>query len=588
MKLLLGDCIEIMKTLPENSVDSVVTDPPYFLINNGGNGFMSKEWDGVINLWRYVWLNKRFVNNVVALLKSTVVDINMDGEPTVQENVNTLESNEYPKEHAPYVTQVLPFFGVQKKDSVLLIALTRQGLLDSLGESSQGHIKYLEESLNGENENALYVVPILLPETERQHSVIKNVTTLLKAKECPAKTIIFTKTEAVKIRRAIVEMAGGTYGNEYTDVTSGLADIVGNTVEEKKYSATILFPIITEELTKQITLLLFAYLVTHELDKTPENLIYNFFKITFLEVLRVLKPGGHLLSFGGSRTYHRMACAIEDAGFEIRDMVEYMYGSGFPKSLNIGKAVDKLQGNKREILGSNGTRPIQTSGRINAEASANGKFEREDNIVTKGTSKWEGFGTALKPAHEPICMARKPLSEPTVASNVLKWGTGGINVDGCRVGTERPSTNPDPDKFRKFKEQDGCLRSPSCIPDLDINKGRFPANLIHDGSDEVVDMFPNDAARFFYCSKSSKADRGENNGHPCVKPTTLMRYLCKLVTPPNGIILDPFMGSGSTGKASKLEGFDFIGIEMNADYMKIAEARIAAVKVSKLLFPDTI
>ena len=258
------------------------------------------------------------------------------------------------------------------------------------------------------------------------------------------------------------------------------------------------------------------------------------------EVFKTLKPGAHLLSFFGSRTYHRGAIPIEDAGFEIRDQLMWLYGSGFPKSHNIGKAVDKLQGN----------------------------------------SEYEGWGTALKPAHEPIVMARKPF-KGTVANNVLEHGTGGINIDGCRVGDEQ---------------------------------GRFPANVMHDGSEVVGDIFPEtnpskktykglfvdfnvrgdknhkentnslrgyednggSASRYFYCAKTSKKDRDEQNTHPTVKPTELMRYLCRLVTPKGGVIVDPFMGSGSTGKAALAEGFGFVGIEMSQEYFDIACARIEA------------
>lgn len=370
------------------------------------------------------------------------------------------------------------------------------------------------------------------------------------------------------------------------------------------------------------------------------------------EVLRVLKPGGFLLSFGGSRTYHRMACAIEDSGFEIRDMVEWVYGSGFPKSLNIGKAIDKIQGNKREIIGE------QTSGKI---LRANGQNERpyQEGVdrftmdITKGNSKFEGWGTALKPAHEPICMARKPLSEKTVAENVLKYGTGGINIDGSRIptdnnlnggaysGGERPTQFLNGGLYRKEPE---TFSPPS---------GRFPANLIHDGSPEVVAMFPSNAgaaapvasgqkgwggeiygkfaqggddgatfyadkgsaARFFYCAKASGSERNmgcddleekdkqtlnnyanpsegrtasksgspSKNHHPTVKPIALMKYLVKLVTPPSGIVYDPFAGSGSTLVACKELGFDFIGSELQSDYCQIATARLSAVVIDTQL-----
>jgi DNA modification methylase len=322
------------------------------------------------------------------------------------------------------------------------------------------------------------------------------------------------------------------------------------------------------------------------------------------ECLRVLKPGGHLLAFAGTRTQHRMAVRIEDAGFEIRDMIAWIYGSGFPKSHNIGKAVDKLQGNEREVVGK-----IAQPGSTNARtAMGNGWQEAPD--LTKGTSPHEGWGTALKPALEPITVARKPLIG-TVASNVLEWGTGGINVDGCRVGTN------DTLSIGAGKSHTYGQASSGNNPGEQNPLGRFPANLIHDGSEEVVVNFPNDNARFFYCAKASKKDRDEGlegfeakngrplgisnwegqtngsgktmgpsapraNSHPTVKPTDLMRYLCRLVTPPGGTVLDPFMGSGSTGKAALLEGFDFIGIEMDYEYYKIAHARIHAIQPTLL------
>lgn len=265
------------------------------------------------------------------------------------------------------------------------------------------------------------------------------------------------------------------------------------------------------------------------------------------EVLRVLKPGGHALIACGTRTQHRMVVNIEDAGFEIRDVVSWVYGSGFPKSHNISKAIDKAAPETPEAA-----------------------------------KQWDGWGTALKPACEFFTLCRKPLSEKTIAANVLKWGTGGINVDGCRVGTE--------------------------------NTGRFPANLIHDGSEEVVGLFPQtkaskasprnnkpsenvamsganlghishghddnggSAARFFYCPKASKKDREEGNNHPTVKPTALMQYLCRMITPIGGVVLDPFMGSGSTGKAAKMEGFGFIGMELQQEYYEISKARIDAAE----------
>jgi site-specific DNA-methyltransferase (adenine-specific) len=283
------------------------------------------------------------------------------------------------------------------------------------------------------------------------------------------------------------------------------------------------------------------------------------------ECLRVLKPGGHLLAFAGTRTQHRMAVRIEDAGFEIRDMIAWVYGSGFPKSLDVSKAIDKAAGAEREVVG----KSARHGGGIKGNGSSYEVHPSVPDITAPATpeaKQWQGWGTALKPALEPITVARKPLIG-TVAENVLQHGTGAINVDGGRVGTERVFTTAhktlgDGIKYGKSKP----------FPASEMRTGRWPANFIHDGSEEATDLLGT-SARFFYCAKASKADRGENH-HPTVKPTDLMRYLCRLVTPPNGIVLDPFMGSGSTGKAAMLEGFAFVGIEREAEYIDIAKARI--------------
>jgi DNA modification methylase len=325
------------------------------------------------------------------------------------------------------------------------------------------------------------------------------------------------------------------------------------------------------------------------------------------EVLRVLKPGGHLLAFGGTRTYHRMAVAIEDAGFEIRDSIHWIYGSGFPKSLDVSKAIDKAAGAERERY----ARPA-FGGTFSDDNGTTYGTAISDNAVTPEAKQWQGWGTALKPAHEPIVVARKPLNG-TVAANVLQYGTGALNIDGCRIG--------DP-------------------------PGRWPANVIHDGSDEVVGLFPESissapsatatygtnrdgrenstygkglysatpnrppigdsgsAARFFYAAKASRAERNagldglpaefaptmgngiggkehdpetatrKQNTHPTVKPLALMRYLLKLVTPPGGTTLDPFAGSGTTLVAAIHENLNSIGIELTPEYHPIIQARI--------------
>jgi site-specific DNA-methyltransferase (adenine-specific) len=476
-------------------------------------------------------------------------------------------------------------------------------------------------------------------------------------------------------------------------------------------------------------------------------------------VLVSMLPGAHLLSFAGTRTQHRMAVNIEDAGFDIRDMIAWVYGSGFPKSLDVSKAIDKAAGAEREVVGDSGTgRKSQTGRDGSATMRLWGNAEGVAPITARAAAaarQWSGWGTAIKPAMEPITVARRPLIG-TVAENVLEFGTGGLNVDGCRVGTDDGTRNRPPSKPCNTYAQDAWTLNPDNRKPFEAEGlGRWPANLIHDGSEEVVGLFPEkdgtvgachdpngslgymggasgrfvagtrdsgSAARFFYCAKASKADRDEGldssrtvkydvpkgassckdvstvlvallqraicestlrwhiaesgesimgrcqldslstiataisrtteskilsllthslisdciadascatanggsragnadsssalqptttseslaalargvrlvvspmlsvisdaanwkpstNIHSTVKPTALMRYLCRLVTPPGGIVLDPFMGSGSTGKAAVLEGFRFIGIERDPGYFEIAKRRIQA------------
>lgn len=294
------------------------------------------------------------------------------------------------------------------------------------------------------------------------------------------------------------------------------------------------------------------------------------------QCLRVLKPGGHLLAFAGTRTQHRMAVRIEDAGFEIRDMIAWVYGSGFPKSLDVSKAIDKAAGAEREVIGSN-TKARSTSGASGLPTMGGETVYKSWDITAPATDaarQWSGWGTALKPALEPITMARKRLIG-TVAENVLTHGTGAINVDGCRVGDEVLAAQVrGVTRMGTFHGAEGN--------ETPERTGRWPANLIHDGSNEAC-LALKSGARFFYSAKTGKDDRETDNNHPTVKPTTLMAYLCRLVTPPGGTVLDPFMGSGSTGKAATVNGFRFIGIERDPAYHKIAQARISNQHEGRLL-----
>ncbi len=370
-----------------------------------------------------------------------------------------------------------------------------------------------------------------------------------------------------------------------------------------------------------------------------------------VEALRIAKPGAYLLAFGGTRTYHRLTCAIEDAGWEIRDCLMFVYGSGFPKSLNVGKAIDKAAGAEREVV--NTGRPVKRTipgadqDKTGSWIKDNGReFVPTDTApATDDAKQWDGWGTGLKPAYEPIIIARKPL-EGTVAQNVLKWGTGAMNIDGCRIDSE-------PRVISNYKSTgpQGCITHTGVAGHsgrahdnrVEIS-GRWPANLIHDGSEEVVGAFPDapgqiadlkddpegrktkgiygamkrsgepsansanegtvgfkmkpgarrldevSAARFFYTAKASASDRGHEewdalplfnepagefrNTHPTVKPLALMRYLLTLVSRDGSMVLDPFVGSGSTLVAAKQLGRKAIGIDLHQSYLDIAIRRL--------------
>ncbi len=363
------------------------------------------------------------------------------------------------------------------------------------------------------------------------------------------------------------------------------------------------------------------------------------------ECLRVLKPGAHGLVWAIPRTSHWTAFAFERAGFEVRDIVTHIFGSGFPKSLDISKAIDKLAGAEREVIGPG---IYAGRGRVKAEGWGMGDSEKEMTTApaTPEARIWQGFGTALKPASEHWILVRKPLGEKTVAKNVLKHGTGGLNIDACRVGTEPPKPRNSPKKIIRGGNFHAAAEAEKEMFHYNPTKGRFPANLIVDESavaelDRQSGVSPSNfrknpsegadnnahfgnsksqrgpillddtggASRFFYCAKASKLDRNEGlegmpernanvgdqrpsgnmsqrihgkenrpdipraNHHPTVKSTKLMEYLITLVTPPGGIVLDPFMGSGSTGKAALRKGFGFIGIEKETEYFEIAERR---------------
>ena len=337
---------------------------------------------------------------------------------------------------------------------------------------------------------------------------------------------------------------------------------------------------------------------------------------------RVLKPGGHIAAFGGTRTWHRLAVAIEDAGFEMRDSLAWLYGSGFPKSHDVGKAIDKLAGAEREVVGTIPDRWTQKGSTYNMSTD-----RPQESVAVLGApatpeaAQWDGWGTALKPAFEPIVLARKPLAEKTVARNVLAYGTGAINVDACRIATDEQiaahhgTANPRVAMGDGWGEGYQVGQAASTPPNT---SGRWPANVLLDhhaaawvdeqsgeasynspgvhgisGTHEGF-VYGSDASfrgegrrvfgygdrggpsRFFYTAKAPKSERPNVDGvqHPTVKPLAIMRWLIRLVTPPGGTVLDPFAGSGTTIEAALIEGFEPIGIEMEADYLPLIQHRI--------------
>ena len=299
------------------------------------------------------------------------------------------------------------------------------------------------------------------------------------------------------------------------------------------------------------------------------------------EALRVLKPGGHLLAFGGTRTYHRLVVNIEDAGFEIRDQIQWLYGSGFPKSTNVALRIDKESGAIKTRGGVKMKMGHGDSG-ITKPSTGSEPFESYESKSVEA-KQWQGWGTALKPANEPICVARKPLAKGlTLAQNVLKYGNGAINIDASRIETSdqgRWSANIilDESAAEMLDEQSGILKS----GELKGYKSKESENIAMSGKNYAREFTKSTkseggASRFFYVAKASKRERGDGNLHPTVKPIKLMEYLIKLVTPPNGTVLDPFMGSGSTGVACKKLGFEFVGIELSEEYFEIAENRVCA------------
>ena len=332
------------------------------------------------------------------------------------------------------------------------------------------------------------------------------------------------------------------------------------------------------------------------------------------EALRTLKPGAHGLVWALPRTSHWTATALENAGFEIRDIVTHLFGTGFPKSLNISKAIDKAAGVEREVIGESdryrdGKKRTKGAPKGNMLGNNSNGVSDITAPATEAAKQWDGWGTALKPASEHWILVRKPLSEKTVAANVLKWGTGGINIDECRIEASNRRSPLGADGMAHRTTGNSYGKHKPSKSDFQPDQGRFPANLVLSGdAPAMLDeqsggsnssdrprnngdfkspskgyekahttygyTYSGGASRFFYCPKASKSDRGEGNKHPTVKSTKLMEYLLTLVTPSGGTVLDPFMGSGSTGVAGKRKKFRFVGIEFEKETFRTAKKRL--------------
>lgn len=599
-KIIHSDCLDAMRKMEDNSIDFVVCDPPYFLTNNSGSGFMGKSWDSIHGLSKYLWESNTFVNSAINLLSYCMIELNTE-EASIALPIASMQLSEKTKKNllnAQLAQTNLLLQNVQLKDSADLLVLTKLEAWDLLRELSPSHTQTVDKYLNGVSESVVFAMPIILLVKELNNIVLKNVLQKPKVKDIEAREILLSLMDQAVLKNAIEGMIGTRLESLSTNEINGHVNTASSIAKEKKFNVITLSHIEREDLITWITSLLCVINAIRSSNTIQNYLIQNFYKQIFKECLRIVKPGSMIAVFGGTRTVHRLTCGIEDAGFEVRDVCMFLYGSGFPKSHNFGR---KLGG------------------------------------------EWKGFGTALKPAYEPIIIAMKPL-DGTFAQNAEKWGVGGINIDDSRIGTTREV----PASLSKNKNGIGIIRNQSGQNgELNPNKGRWPANLILDeeSSEELDRMtgvlksgslnkghkqgsnskifqtsnknkiinqnYGNDsggASRFFYCAKASSSERNKGldemldgqitdgrkaisdrpylrketirkNTHPTVKPISLMKYIITLLAPPgNPVCLDPFMGSGSTGVACQELGINFIGIEKEKEYVEIAKNRIKSVK----------
>ncbi len=669
-----------LPALPDECIDSIVTDPPYFLANSAGKGFMGKEWDS------------QSVKSAVveAHLRQMQLALSTGAASSAAESASTSFSLSQKKKNSPAQPAAKKSSAQKARSnpstcSAQESVITRDEALVLCGVLLPNHISVLQKLPT----SARFVLSPLSRECGSK-SIVRLIAGILCEEPAWLESAIrFTSTETVT-ENAIVDPDGTSSESKSISATTGPVESAGNTAPTTDLSVITSSPTQFHKIIQRVISLLFVSDAIQRFTKSPSSIpiLSEVFHLKWArECLRVLKPGGHMLAFGGSRTVHRMTSAIEDAGFEIRDSIIWIHGQGFPKNLNVGKAIDKQLGKKREIVGKNPNHRADSG--MNYEGVYAGGNTGAANITAPASAeakRWDGWGTALKPSHEPIVLARKPFRS-TVAANILKHGTGALNIDGCRVGedgaTKRSGQTPYPktaeggeDRSESWartghdvEQVEGgrwpanliLSHGPDCEP---VGKGRLrgdrregsqgsrPAGFVDTGAeagdskpsgplygDESVVLWncavgcpvadlerqsgsvefiggpvEGGASRFFttfrYEAKPSRIEKdaglagfeastggeatdrkdgskgldnpragagrtgGAKNTHATVKSIELMKWLVTLITPPNGIVLDPFCGSGSTGCACVVEGFDFLGLELDEKYAEIARARI--------------
>lgn len=584
MKLFNSDCLDILKGLPDNSVDSVVTDPPY------GISFMGKKWDydvPSIKVWEEVYrVLKHGGHALVACGTRTQhrMAVNLeDAGFEIRDIVAWVYGSGFPKSlnigAAVNKLETKEWSAIGKA----LDNIDQRSIIE-VWKTNSNNVKIVEtQSLKNQT--------IAGQDMPRENFVVLSV--VQNNNQEKSNLLVSFVEKNLKEAQAINIKINTALQNVETEIKQ-LQDNVKSVEQQSQSQNHKSWNIFTaqcdvKEWLKENTT------VNHKVDEALKTLRGNK-KYSNEEITNVLcavltENLKHTI-LNQSKTFQSLDTKLQMECVSAINVIitEYTAENLISNTVDIlkGKAIDKLQGNEREIVGEKILGGIKRARPDNAEGFSNPYTSGQTiGIETKGNSAYEGWGTALKPAMELFTLIRKPLSEKTVAENVLKWGTGGINIDGCRVEfqdeadyEESTKKNQHADFGTKPMTGNNTYGDWSMIQPQNYQPaGRFPANFIHDGSPEVLELFPNDSQRFFYCAKASKSERNaglddNKNHHPTVKPLKLMQYLCRLITPEGGIVLDPFMGSGSTGIGAKLAGFNFIGIELNHEYFKIAEARI--------------